>query len=67
MNCIEPDTNAADDIGDLQIIVLHRAIDLAVRISEDPIGRAWVDPEIYRQTMCAMRSIARNCGLDAHA
>ena len=65
MNCVEPDTNTEDDIGDLQVTVLHRATDLAVRVSEDPTGRAWVDPEIYRQTMCAMRAIARTCGFNA--
>ncbi len=65
-SCIEPDTNPADDVGFLQTAILHRAVDLAVRVSDDPVGRACVDPEIYRQTMCAMRCIARNCGLDAH-
>ena len=62
MSCIEPDTNSADDIGDLQTTVLFRAMDLAVRVSEDPIGRSCIDPEIHRQTLCAMRAIARSCG-----
>lgn len=65
MSCIEPDTNPDDDIGGLQAMVLHRATDLAQRVSEDPVDRSRVDPEMHRQTMCAMRAIARNCGFNA--
>ncbi len=65
MSCIEPDRNSADMVGDLQATVLHRAHDLAVLLSEDPVMRACADPEFHRQTMCAMRAIARNCGFNA--
>ncbi len=63
MSCIEPDTNSADEVGFLQSSALHRLMDLAVRVSEDPVGRAWVDPEMHRQMKCAIRAIERTCGL----
>ncbi len=65
MSCIEPDTNARDIVGDLQASVLHRSQDLAILTGEDPALRSYADPEFYRQTMCAMRMFARNCGFNA--
>ncbi len=62
MSCIEPDTNPSDDVGFLQTSALHRLVDLAALVSEDPVSRAWVDVEIFRQMKCVLRSIERNCG-----